>query len=533
MKFTQLFLIAMGTILAILIDSSAYAAKTFVYCSEGSPSSFNPQMASDGPSYTAGAHQIYNTLVDFKRGTTELAPGLAESWTTSKDGMTVTFKLRKGVKFHSNNEFKPARDFNAEDVLFSFFRQMKKDHPYNKVSGGSYEYFEGMEMGKIIKDIKKIDDHTVQFLLSRREAPFFANLAMPFASILSAEYGDAMMKAKTPEKVDTNPIGTGPFVFMSYQKDTMIRYKANENYFEGRPKVDNLVIAITTDPSVRYQKLKTGECNMIAEPSPADLEAMKTNPKLQVLEKEGLNVGYLAMNITKGPFKKLEVRQAVNYALNRKAYIDAIYLKRASVAKNPIPPTLWSYNESTKDFEYNPEKAKELLAKAGFPNGFEVQMYTLPVSRPYNPAGKKMGELMQADLAKVGIKVKLVSYDWPTYLEKAKNGEHEMLQIGWTGDNGDPDNFLNMLLGCASVTSGSNYARWCYKPFNDLVQEAKQTLDVKKRADLYKKAQGIFKDQVPWVTLAHAKVFKAMEARVTGYQISPFGDERFDTVDLK
>jgi len=527
------FLKAFLTSTLVLFGLSAQAAKTFVYCSEGSPSTFNPQLATDGPTFNASSRVIYNGLIEFKHGSTQIEPALAESWTVSKDGLTYTMKLRKGVKFHSNEFFKPTRDFNADDVLFSFNRQRDSNHPYNKISGGSYEYFQGMEMGKIIKDIKKKDDYTIEFNLSQREAPFLANLAMDFASILSAEYGDAMLKAKTPEKVDTTPIGTGAFAFKSYQTDTLIRYTANDAYWKGKPKIENLVFAITKDPSVRTQKLKAGECHLIAEPAPQDIEAFKANNKLQVMEKEGLNVGYLAFNVEKGPFAKQEVREAINYALNRKAYLEAIYMNRAALAKNPIPPTIWSYNNSVKDYEYSPEKAKALLTKAGFPNGFETEMWTLPVSRPYNPAGKKMGEMMQSDLAKVGIKVKLVTYDWPTYLEKSKNGEHQMIQMGWTGDNGDPDNFFNVLLGCASVKAGSNLARWCYKPFNDLVQQAKLTADTKKRTDLYMKAQTIFKQQAPWATLAHARVYRAMSANVTGYQIHPFGTEKFETVDLK
>lgn len=521
------------SLFVLLTAQNSFAAKTFVYCSEGSPSSFNPQLATDGPSFNASSHTVYNTLIQFKTGSTEIEPALAESWTVSKDGLTYTFKLRKGVKFHTTEGFKPTRDFNADDVIWSINRQRLDSHPMHKTGGGSYEYFQSMDMGKIIKDVTKKDDYTVVFSLSRQEAPFIANMAMDFASILSAEYGEAMFKAKTPDKMDTSPVGTGPFVFKGYQKDTVIRYTANDTYFKGRPKIDNLVFAITPDASVRYQKLKAGECNLIAEPAPADIDGMKANTNLQVLEKEGLNVGYLAFNVTKPPFNKLEVRKAMAHALNKQAYIQAIYMNRAMVAKNAIPPTIWSYNNSVKDYEYDVEKAKALLAKAGFPNGFEAEMWTMPISRPYNPSGKKMGEMMQADLAKVGIKIKIMTYDWPTYLDKAKKGEGQLVQLGWNGDNGDPDNFFNVLLSCSGVKGGSNIARWCYKPFDDLILAAKQTPDVKKRTDLYMKAQTIFKDQAPWVTLAHAKVYRGLSKNVVGYAIHPFGTENFEAVDLK
>lgn len=525
------FVFILATILMAAINAGA--AKTFVYCSEGSPSTFNPQLASDGTTFNASSHTIYNRLVEFKQGSTEIEPALAESWKVSKDGMLYTFKLRKNVKFHSNEFFTPTRNFNADDVLFSFAVQQDKTHPLASKTG-TYEYFTSMEMDKIIKEIKKVDDYTVEFRLTRPEAPFLANIAMDFASILSKEYAEQLVKqGKDINTLNTQPIGTGPFVFKSYQKDTLIRFTANSNYFLKKPSVDNLVFAITPDASVRFQKLKAGECQFIAEPAPQDLEGIAKNTQLKLMEKEGMNVGYLAFNTQKKPFDNTKVRQALMHALNRSSYITAIYLNRASLAKNPMPPTIWSYNDGVKDYEYNVEKAKELLKQAGYPNGFEAELWTLPVSRPYNPNGKKLGELMQADLAKVGVKIKLVTYDWPTYLEKSKKGEHQIVQLGWTGDNGDPDNFLHILLGCASISAGTNVARWCNKEYTSLVDQAKVLSNQNRRAELYKKAQVIFKKEAPWATLAHSKVYRAMAKGVTGYQIHPFGGDIFHTVDVK
>ncbi|MBX3040014.1 MAG: ABC transporter substrate-binding protein [Bdellovibrionaceae bacterium] len=517
----------------LLIAPSAVFAKAFVYCSEGSPSTFNPQQATDGPTFNASSRTIYSRLTEFKTGSTEVQPGLAESWKVSKDGLKYTFTLRKGVKFHSNDFFKPTRDFNADDVVYSFEVQKDKNHPLGQ-KAATYEYFVSMEMDKLLKDVKKIDDHTVEFVLTRPEAPFLANLAMDFASILSKEYAEQLQKAKRPiETLNTQPIGTGVYKFRSYQKDTLIRFDRNDDYFGKKANVDQLIFAITPDPSVRFQKLKAGECHLVTEPSPQDIQGMKSASSLKVLEAEGLNVGYLAMNVEKKPFDQVKVRKAVAHALNRQAYIKAIYLDRAAVAKNPIPPTMWSYNKKTKEDSYDPALSKKLLKEAGFPNGFETTLWTLPVSRPYNPAGKKMGEMMQADLAAVGIKVKLVTYDWGTYLERARQGQHDILQIGWSGDNGDPDNFLFVLLSCAASRNGANYSRWCDKKFDDLVLKAKQTTDIKARTRLYEEAQGEFAKQSPWVTLAHAKVYRTMSDKVSGYQIHPLGVDILTEVDLK
>jgi len=356
---------------------------------------------------------------------------------------------------------------------------------------------------------------------------------MDFASILSAEYANYLKAKGKPELLDLEPVGTGPFIWKSYAKDNQIRYEAHANYFEGRAKIDKVVFAITPDASVRFQRLKAGECQFVAEPSPQDLKVMRDLKSVQVVSSPGLNVGYLAMNVAKPPLDKKEVRLAIYHALNRAAYLEAIYLGQAQIAKSPLPPTMWGYNDGIVDYAYDPAKAKELLKKAGLENGVDLELWTLPVSRPYNPSGKKMGEMMQADLAKVGIRLKLVTYDWPTYLAKAREGLHQLIQIGWTGDNGDPDNFLNVLLGCEAVAGGSNYSRWCYKPFDTLVQQARVETDQKKRAKLYQKAQEIFHQEVPWVPLAHAVVFKAMAPKVAGYKLSPLGTEQFYLIDLK
>jgi len=258
-------------------------AKTLVYCSEGSPENFYPAINTTGTSFDASARQIYNRLVEFKTGTTEIEPGLAQSWDISTDGLTYTFHLRKGVKWQTTKNFKPTHDFDADDVIFSFDRQANKDNPYFKVTSDNHTYYNDMDMPKIVKSIDKVDAGTIRFVLNVPNAPFLANMAMDFASISSKEYADVMMKAGTPEKVDQEPVGTGPFVLESYQKDAVIRYKANPTYWHGRPKIDALVFAITPDASVRFAKLKSGECNVMPYPAPADIPAMKRRPEVQGL----------------------------------------------------------------------------------------------------------------------------------------------------------------------------------------------------------------------------------------------------------
>lgn len=512
-----------------MMTSSAQAVTTLVYCSEGSPEGFNPELYYSGTTFDASSKQMFNRLMEFKLGTTEVEPGLAKSYDVSDDGLVYTFHLRHGVKFQTSKDFTPTRDFNADDVLFTFNRQRLESNPYHKVGGGSYGYFDDMGMDKLIKNIVKVDDYTVKFVLNHPEAPFVANLAMDFASIFSKQQADQYMKAGTPEKLDQDPVGTGPFQKVQYQKDSLIRYVAFKDYWRGKAKIDRLVFSITPDASVRYAKLKAGECDVMPYPNPADLKQMKKDPNITLLSQEGLNVGYLAFNVEKKPLDNVKVRQALNYATDKQAIIDSVFQGAGKAAKNPIPPTMWSYNKSIKDYPYDPAKAKELLKEAGYANGFETTLWAMPVSRPYNPNARRMAEIIQEDWSKVGVKAKIVTYEWGEYLKRAKAGEADTLLIGWTGDNGDPDNFLYTLLSCDAV-GGGNYSEWCNKEFDDLLIKAKRTSDMAKRTQYYEKAQEVFHTQVPWMPIANSVVYVPVRKNVKGFKIDPLGGFYFYTV---
>jgi len=519
--------------LVALFAGGAGAKGTLVYCSEGSPEGFQPQFFSTGTTFDAVSVPMFNRLVQFEIGTTNIVPALAQSWTIAPDGKQYTFKLREGVKFHGNANFRPTRDFDADDVLFSWNRMADENQPFHKLTAGqTFAYFDDMGMKNIVDRVEKLDDYTVRFVLKRAEAPFLADMAMDFASILSEEYFDAMMKKGTPNAADVYPIGTGPFEFVSYQKDATIRYKAFDGYWGGRPKIDTLIYSITRDATARYAKLKAGECQVMAFPKPADLDAMRADPALAVQRKEGLNIGYIAFNVERKPFDDKRVRQALNYATNKEAILKAVYQGNGQVAKNPIPPILWGYNDAVRDYPYDPAKAKGLLSQAGLANGLDVDLWYLPVTRPYNPDGKRMAELIQADWAKVGVRARLVTYEWAEYRKRSKTGEQTVMMFGWSGDNGDPDNFFVPLLGCEAVKGGGNVSRWCNKAFEDLVIKAAQTPKQADRAKLYEQAQVIVKEEAPWIPIAHSLRFDALRKEVRGYKMDATAHHYFDQVEF-
>ena len=499
------------TLLALALSSllpagAAWAANndTLIYCSEASPESFNPQIASSGPSFVASSQVLYNRLINFDPVKNTPVPSLAESWTISPDGKTYTFTLRKGVKFNSNKYFKPTRDFNADDVIFSVMRQKDPKHPYHNVSQGNYEYFNDVGLDKLIQDVKKVDDYHVQFTLSE---------------------ADAMLKKGTPENVDTWPIGTGPYVLQQYKVDSLIRYVANPNYWEGEVPTKHLIFSITPNVETRLAKLQTNECQIIPAPSPVQFDAIKNNKDLTLHAVDALNVGYLAFNTEKKPFDNVLVRQALNYATDKQAIVKAVFLDSGSVAKSPIPSTMLGYKKDLPDYDYDPQKAKALLKQAGLEQGAEVTLWSMPVQRPYNPNSKRIAEMIQNDWAKVGVKAKIVSYEWGEYLAGMRKGEHDSALYGWMSDNGDPDNFAGTLLSCDNIQTGSNAARWCDKSYDALVKKALLVSDPQARAKLYEQAQEIFYQQAPWITLATGKTFYATRSNVSGYTVSMMGSD--------
>jgi dipeptide transport system substrate-binding protein len=518
----------------------ASAATNLVFCSEGSPAGFDPGQYTTGTDFDASAETMFNRLTQFERGGTAVIPGLATKWDISDDGLTYTFHLREGVKFHTTPYFKPTREFNADDVLFTLNRLINQDDPFRKAYPTEFPYFTDMGMDTNITKIDKVDDHTVKFTLKEVDAAFIQNMAMSFASVQSAEYAAQLLKEGKAADINQKPIGTGPFVFKSYQKDSNIRYTGNKDYWKPDDvKIDNLIFAITTDPSVRIQKLKKNECQVTLFPRPADLKALKEDKSLKMPDQAGFNLGYIAYNVMDkvkdsnepNPLADLRVRQALDMAVNKPQIIDSVYQGAGQLAVNAMPPTQWSYDTTIKDAKYDPEKAKQLLKEAGVKEGTEIVLWAMPVQRPYNPNAKLMAEMLQSDWAKIGLKVKITSYEWGEYIKRSKGGENQAMLIGWSGDNGDPDNWLNVLFGCDSL-SGNNFSKWCDKKFDGLVKEAKRTTDQGKRTELYKEAQHVLKDAVPMTPIAHSTVYQPMRANVQDFKISPFGLNSFYGVSV-
>ena len=525
-------LAAAPLLLTFCLAPLAHAA-TLSVCTEASPEGFDVVQYNSLSTTNASADVLMNRLVDFDAQAGKLVPSLAQSWSVSPDGLEYTFKLRPGVKFHTTAYFTPTRELSAEDVRFSFERMLDPANAWHKIAQSGFPHAQSLQLPQLIKKIETPDAQTVRFTLAHPDSTFLPALSMGFASIYSAEYADKLLKAGTPELMNSQPIGTGPFVFTRFQKDAVVRYKANPDYFAGKPAVDGLIYAITPDANVRLQKLRRNECQIALSPKPLDVDAATKDPALKVAQTPAFMTAFVAINSQHPPLDKPEVRQAINLAFDRDTYLKAVFENSAQAANGIYPATTWGYAKQLPGYAHDPQKARDLLAKAGLKDGFSTTIWTRPTGSVLNPNPSLGAQLLQADLAKVGIKADIRVIEWGELIRRAKAGEHDLLFMGWAGDNGDPDNFLTPQFSCAAVKSGTNFARYCDKTLDSLISEGKTLSDQDKRSALYQKAQALIQQQAVWLPLAHPTAYALTRKDVQGYQVSPFGRQDFSSVSVK
>jgi len=542
---SKLFVILLLTVgLVFSVAGAVSASGTLVFGSSGDAVRLDPADVTDGESIQR-MDNIFEGLVEYEAGSVLIQPCLATSWEASADGTEIVFNLRKGVKFHDGT------DFNADAVVFSFARQYDTNHPFHQY--GEWAYW-GYMFGDVER-MEKVDDYTVKFVLKRPNASIMTSLAMFTVNIVSPTNAE-----KYKGDSFKNPCGTGPFKFVEWVKDDHITLVANENYWRERASLDKLIFKVILDPSARLMALEVGEVHGIEYPNPADLDRIKANSDLNLMSQSGMNISYMAMNTGYGyidankngmrdiadeplvktpgyyePLTKKKVRQAINMAIDKQSIVDNIYMGTAMVAKNGMPPSLLGYNDAIEDYPYDPARAKQLLAEAGYPDGFEVTLYVMPVSRPYMFDPPKIGEAIQSYLAAVGIDLKFYQVDWGTYLQETEQGNHQMCLLGWTGDNGDPYNFMNVLYGAnaCSIGTAGNYAFYVNNTNQALLSAALETYDNSKRAEYYKKAQEMIHEDAGWVYLSHAVQNIVFRTNVKGYVLNPTSRKFFYPVSIE
>ena len=477
-----------------------------IFAQKGEAVTLDPAMATDLRSFKV-IDNIYEGLVRYQDDSTEIEPSLAVSWKSSNGGKTWTFNLRKDVLFHDGTPF------NAEAVVYNFQRQLDPKHPlYRKDFGYAGFTFTNVET------VKAIDNNTVEITLTQPYTPFLYNLAMPAASrIISPK---ALKEHK--DDIGKNPVGTGPFKFSSW-KDKKLILKKNDKYWGDNAYLDELVF-LAMDNADSLSKFKAGSVNMLGDFETETAVEIEDFSKGYLLLSPVMHVGYLAMNTEKKPFDNVDVRKAINLAIDKKKLVDTLFKGFAIVSKTSLPPSMWGHNSNLTDYEYDIKKAKELLAKAGYPNGFEVNFWVRDKA-----INKKLVKSIKGDLEKIGVKLDVQTKGTSDFFKGVKTGEHELAKLAWYGDNGDPDNFLYVLFDEDNTVKGkaSNRAFLKDKTLHEIFIKAQQSSDKKERTRLYEEAQERIQQLAPWVHLFHKQQVVGLLEEVRGVIAHPTGTIRF------
>jgi peptide/nickel transport system substrate-binding protein len=447
---------------------------------------------------------LYDGLVRFKNDQLEVEPALATEWDVSEDGKTWTFKLRQGVKFHDGS------DFNADAVVFSFMRVLDENHPQNDVIQGGWSYL-GYLMGDVINDVRKIDDYTVEFHLNEKFAPFLTYMGYYSQFIVSQEsfvkWGADFVK---------HPTGTGPFKFEKWNKGEFVQLVANENYWGEKPKIDKLIFKVVPESSTRLLELQTGQVDVIKGIDPAQIEKIKSNEDLKMLSIAGANIAFAAINTTKEPFNNVKVRQAMNHAIDMDKIVDSIYEGNGTRAINLLPPTVFSFDNTVGPYEYNPEKAKQLLSEAGYADGFEMELHTFLHARPYISKPVDVAEVMKADLEKVGIKVKIITNEFSALTDIVRSMKHDVAISGWY-DVPYPSNFLKVMALEAASTG------FAPDELKELANKALSTYDRDEQVKYYQELQQKLHEAAPMIPIAHNNYTAAVRSNVEGFKLDVLG----------
>lgn len=466
---------------------------------------------------------MYEGLVRFGDGSTDIEPALAERWDVSDDGLVYTFYLREGVNFHDGTPV------NAEAVKFTFERQTDPEHPYHDT--GEFPYAE-FTLGNI-STIEVVDDLTVRLTLNETFAPFLANMAMHAAAIVSPT---AVMEHG--RDFSENPVGSGPYRFVSWRRGVEVVLERNPDYWRVTPQVERLIYRPIIEDQARLSALEAGEIDLAVNLPPDDLPRLRNDANFTFAEQAGMHTWYVVFNVTKEPFDDARVRQAVAFAVDRQAIVDAILGGTGVLAKNFLPPVVWGYTDDVADYPYDPERAKELLAEAGYPNGFEVEFW-VPESGSGMQQSVAMGTVIQDFLSRVGIRVTIQQFEWGTYLDRVivpvENADAvpAMFEMSWIGDNGDPDNFLYILLsGDQFPNNGFNLGYYSNEQVDDLLRRARTSLNEDERLALYDEAQKLIMADMPVMPVDHETQTVVMRSNIQGFVPHPTGVFRFETVEV-
>jgi peptide/nickel transport system substrate-binding protein len=536
---------ASGDTNAASTDGGGASGGTLVFGTSSDPVVLDGALVSDGESLRV-IDQIFETLVSLKPGTTELEPGLAESWELSDDGLTYTFKLREGVKFHDGTAFNAAAVCTNFDRWYNFtgsFQNPSASYYWQTVFGGfaKTDPDSGAPAESYYQSCNAVDDGTVEIKLTKPSSAILGALSRSSFAIASPkaleEFGadegtvdDEGVFHPTGSFGTEHPIGTGPFKFESWTRGDKLTIARNDDYWGDKAKLDKVIFRPISDNAARLQALQTGEIQGYDLVEPQDVETIEGDDNLQILDRPAFNVAYVGFNQKQKPLDNIKVRQAIAHGLNRQEVVDNFYGGRGEVAKEFMPPEVVGYADDVTEYEFDPAKSKQLLQEAGLTLPVPITFwYPSDVSRPYMPDPKRNFEAFRASLEQAGFKVTPKTAPWsPDYLGNVDEGNAQVYLLGWTGDYGDPDNFVGTFFQNPQKAWGFDN-----KEIFTALADAETETDLEKREDLYKEANRKIMDFLPGVPYVHTKPALAFAANVKGYQPSPVSLESFAPVTIE
>lgn len=450
---------------------------------------------------------VYDGLVRYKPGTLEVEPALATEWTISEDGKTYTFTLREGVTFHDGSPF------NSEAVKFNFERMLDESHPQHDTGPFPLSFF-----FSAVETIEAPDPQTVVFKLKEPYAPFLSNLAYPTGLIVSPE---AVMQHG--QDFGRNPSGTGPFRFAEWQSNSRVVVEANPDYWDGAPQLQAVVYRPITDANTRVAEMLSGGVDVMVEVPPDNVANFRDDGAFKVYEQAGPHLWFLILNAKEGPMADKRVRQAVNYAIDKTALVENVLQGTAEVAAGPTPPAFaWAHNDALEPYPHDPEKAKQLLAEAGAEGASLTFYVTEGGSGMLDPVA--MGAAIQADLAKVGLDVKIETYEWNTFLGKVNpglEGKADMAEMAWMTNDPDTLPYLALRSEAFPDKGGFNSGYYSNPAVDELLEQARRSTDQSERAMFYKEMQEIVHEDAPWAFIANWKQNAVSSAAVGGFELQP------------
>lgn len=517
MIYPSMRLTSLKGLLALLAVGASVLAqgKTLVYCSDADPDGFDSAQSDVAATHRAAAYPLYNRLLSIDPADGKPVPELASNWLISADGKTYTFNLRRDVKFHKTAWFSPSRDLNADDVLWSLGRQLDARHP--GAAAGSFPGAISGDWAKLIHGIDKQDAYTVRITLNQPYAPLLTLLAGWQASIVSAEYGEALTKRGEARRIATEPVGTGPYQLVKYEHGSKILYAANPAYFLGKPGFDKLVFSISADASVRVQKLRSGECGLVDSLKPQDIAGLSASQSVKILSYQPQITSFLAFNTERKPFADPRVRRALSMAIDRAAIVKTVFEGRATVGTTPYSAqALWGAPTLPAP-RVDVPAAKRLLAEAGLADGFDTSIWVRVGGGSSNLNPRLTAELIQADWAKIGVRARLVVMEAAELGRRTRLGEHDSVISGWQNSL-DPDEIYANLLTCDAAKSST--ARWCDAAFDKLIDAGRAASDSKQRSKHYEAAAQRFMEAAPWAVLAYPQASLGYKAGLQGIQPS-------------